>query len=486
MKLSILIPVYNERYLVGELVRRVLAAPLPEGIERELVIVDDGSTDGTADVLKPLAARHADAIRLFHHGRNQGKGAALRTAIDHAAGEFCVFQDADLEYDPNDYPRLLEPLLSGVADAVYGSRFQPAGRRRVLYFWHSLGNRLLTGLSNACNDLNLTDVATCYKAFRTAILKTIPLRCDGFAVEAELTAKLAKRGLRLYEVPVSYDGRTYREGKKVTWRDGLRLAAASLWYLVIDDLYDERTGHDILASLSRAHRFNRWMADTLRPHLGDRVLEVGAGIGNMTTQFLPRDHYIATDLDDLHLEVLQGMALRRTGLDVERIDATNPADFDPVRGRADTVVCLNVMEHIHASQQAASNFFDLLPPGGRAIVLVPQGPWLHSPLDDALGHVKRYTRDDLRRLMAEAGFDVPTLFDFNRIGVVGWFLNGRLLRRTRMAKYQLKAYDSLVWLWRRIDRFLPWHGLSLVAVAVKPAGAPALAPAEAAPAAAAV
>ncbi|HEX2973937.1 MAG TPA: glycosyltransferase [Tepidisphaeraceae bacterium] len=468
MKLSILIPVYNERYLVGELVHRALQAPLQRGMDRELVIVDDGSTDGTSRILEMLAADHPDRIKLIRHAQNRGKGAAIRTAIEHATGTFCIFQDADLEYDPAEYARILEPLLAGRADVVYGSRFLSGGRRRVFYFWHSVGNRVLTTLSNIFTNLNLSDVETCYKAFRTEVLKTIPIRSNGFGIEMEITAKVAKRGMRVYEVPISYDGRTYLEGKKITWRDGVHALYLALKYFIVDDLYDQKTGHAILASLSRAHRFNRWMADTLRPYLGDRILEVGAGIGNLTAQFLPRDRYIASDCDELHLNVLRGMASRRLGLNVARVDAISPGDFDQLRGDVDTVVCLNVLEHISESDSVLQSFHNVLRPGGRAIILVPQGPWLYSPLDSCLSHVKRYTRQDLNEAVIRAGFEVETLFDFNRIGAIGWLLNGKVLRRRQMAKYQLKLFDSLVWLWRRIDRLLPWRGLSVVVVARKP------------------
>jgi glycosyltransferase involved in cell wall biosynthesis len=469
MKLSVLIPVYNERYLVGELIRRVLAAPLPENMSREIIVVDDGSTDGTRSILEQIANENPETIRYFPQPKNQGKGAAIRKAIGEATGDFSIFQDADLEYDPNDYQVILKPLLSGHADVVYGSRFLSGERRRVLYFWHSIGNTVLTTLSNMLTDLNLTDMETCYKAFRTSVLKTIPIRCRGFGLEPEITAKIAKRGLKVYEVPISYDGRTYLEGKKITWKDGIRALLVMLKYWLIDDLYDEKSGHEILASISKAHRFNRWMADTaVRPYLGHRVLEIGAGIGNMTVQLLPRETYVASDMDDLHLEVLQNLSLRSLHLKSQRIDAQNPDDFKELQNKVDTVVCLNVLEHIPDSRAALKNMYDVLEPGGRAIILVPQGHWLYSPLDKALEHVKRYTRSELANALSEAGFQVEKTFHFNRIGVAGWALNGKLLRRTRMAKFQLKMFDSLVWLWRRIDWLLPWHGLSIVGVARKP------------------
>ena len=472
MTLSILIPVYNERYLVGELIRRVLAAPLPENMAREVIVVDDGSTDGTRDILDQIARDNPEIVRYLPQPKNQGKGAAIRRAIAEATGDFAIFQDADLEYDPNDYATILKPLLSGQADVVYGSRFLSGERRRVLYFWHSIGNTVLTTMSNMLTDLNLTDMETCYKAFRTAVLKTIPIRSRGFGLEPEITAKIAKRGLKVYEVPISYDGRTYLEGKKITWKDGVRALFVMLKYWLIDDLYDEKSGHEILASISKAHRFNRWMADTaVRPYLGHRVLEIGAGIGNMTVQLLPRERYIASDLDELHLDVLRNLSLRSLYLKSQRIDARNADDFKNLRNTVDTVVALNVLEHIPDSRAALKNIFDVLEPGGRAIILVPQGHWLYSPLDKALEHVKRYTRSELSDSLSAAGFQVEKTFHFNRIGVLGWALNGKLMRRTRMAKFQLKMFDSLVWLWRRIDWLLPWHGLSIVGVARKPLSA---------------
>ena len=277
-KLSVLIPVYNERFTVEELVEAVCAAKLQEGVRKEIVIVDDASTDGTEELLADLAAERSD-IMLLRHEENRGKGAAVRTGISHTTGDYIVIQDADLEYDPDDYFRLLAPLLDGSADAVYGSRFMPHDRKRALYFWHSLGNRFLTFFSNMFTNLDLTDMETCFKMVRGSILRSIPIRSDRFGFEPEITAKLAKRGCRIYEVPISYNGRSYQEGKKITWWDGIKALALIVYFWIVDDLYNERYGHDILHALSRTHRLNRWMADTIRPWVGQNVLEIGAGLG---------------------------------------------------------------------------------------------------------------------------------------------------------------------------------------------------------------
>lgn len=214
VRLTVVIPVYNEAPTVETLLRRVREVPL----WLEVIVVDDGSTDGTRDLLPELEGTLID--RLIFHDQNRGKGAALRTGFEHATGDVVVVQDADMEYDPHEFPLLLRPILLGKADAVYGSRFL-GGPHRVLFFWHSVGNRLLTLLSNMFTDVNLTDMETCYKMIRRELLQELPLSANRFGIEPELTARLAQAGARIYELPISYDGRSYAEGKKIGWKDGV-------------------------------------------------------------------------------------------------------------------------------------------------------------------------------------------------------------------------------------------------------------------------
>ena len=466
-RLSILIPLYNEEEFIGPLLGRVLDAPLPEGVERQIIVVDDGSTDGSAEIADEAASAHPDVIRVIRHQRNQGKGAAIRTAVEHAQGEFCVIQDADLEYDPREYRHLLKPLLDGNADVVYGSRFMIVGERRVLYFWHAVANRLLTEFTNAIADLNLTDMETGYKAFRTSLLQSIPIRSLRFGIEPELTIKLARRQVRIYETPISYYGRTYEEGKKIGFKDALEAIYVILRFAFTKDIYKDE-GAETLHALSGAPRFNRWMADTIRPYVGERVLEIGAGIGNLTRAIIPRrKRYVATDIDAEHLARLATRFQHRPNLSIRYCDLARPSDFTDLSASMDSVVCLNVLEHVEDDMQGLRNIHSVLKPGGRAIILVPHGQEIFGTLDVALGHYRRYSHAELKEKMEEAGFRVERILDFNRISRPPWYVSGRILKRTTLGSGQMKLFDRFVWLWRSIDKHLPWPPTSIIAIGVK-------------------
>ena len=466
--LSILIPLFNEEEFIAAVLDRVLAAPLPLNMSREIIVVDDGSRDGSPEIVEGYAFQHPCLIRLIRHERNQGKGAAIRTAIQHATGEFSIIQDADLEYNPREYSVMLGPLLEGSADAVFGSRFASNAQRRVLYFWHSLANRALTTCCNILADLNLTDMETCYKAFRTALIQSIPIRSDRFGIEPEITIKLAKRQARIYEVPISYHGRTYVDGKKIGLKDAFEAVYVMAKTAFSSDIYKD-SGPETLEALSYAPRFNAWMAETIMPYIGESVLEIGAGIGNLTRLLIKRrKRYIASDVDPHHLARLSARFMHRPNFEACFCDLTEKKHFADLAEQVDSIVCLNVLEHVSDDATALRNMYETLLPGGRAIILVPQGQELYGTLDTALGHYRRYSIAELRHKMHAAGFMVGTILNFNRISRPAWYFSGTVLKRSALSPFQMKVFDRLVWLWRRLDSVLPWPSTSIIGIGTKP------------------
>ena len=467
--LSVVVPVHNERYLVGALLEQLVSLSIPLVSKLEIVVVDDGSTDGSSQIIRQFAATYPDRVHYIYKARCEGKGAAVRTGIREASGDLIVIQDADLEYDPGDLETLVRPFSTDGADVVYGSRFATSARRRMLYFRHTLGNRFLTFVSNVFTNLNLTDVETCYKMFRAPLLKSIPIRSNDFAMEIEITAKVAKRNCNVFEVPISYRGRTYAEGKKIGWRDGVKALVTAVRFWVVDDLYqDDEYGGQILHNLERAQRFNGWMADAIRPFVGARVLEIGAGIGNIMQQLIPRDVYVASDINESYIHYLRNASAGKPYLTVTRVDIDDPTTFVDHHQCFDTVICLNVLEHIRDPRSALRSMFDTLVPGGRVVLYVPRGQSLYSSLDEALGHRCRYELSGLTDELVKAGFEVEHMDHFNRVSVLAWWWNGKILKKRTFSRWQLKAFNLMVPVVRRVDPSLPWQGLGIVAVARRP------------------
>lgn len=470
--LSVIVPAYNERFLIETSLARLRVleeSPLLDAIK--VIVVDDGSSDGTADAIQRFRASlesQAPDRKLswvwLRHEKNSGKGAAIRTGLSQVDTELVVIHDADLEYHPRDLLKMVEVFLMEEADAVFGSRFMAGGYKRALFFRHAIGNKLLTFLCDVVCDLNLTDMETCYKMVRADLLRSIPLESSTFDVEPELAIKLAKRGSRIFEVPISYSGRTYNEGKKINWKDGFRALWAILHYAVSDRIYTEdESGGEILERLNRAPRFTRWMADVIRPYVGDRVLEVGAGTGNMSVHLMPRSIYWATDVNLHYLEYLVSLRATRPYLRVTYTNAMDAGTF-PAGQSFDTVVCLNVVEHVEDDAGALRNIYNALADRGRAIILVPCGPWLYGSLDEVLGHCRRYTRDQLIAVAQKAGFSVEQVLKFNRPGVPAWWLNGRVLRRKTFGLGQIRMLNVLTPVFRLLDSWLPLPPLSLIAI----------------------
>ena len=460
--LSVIVPCYNERATVAELLRRVRAVP----IEKEIIVVDDQSTDGSRQLVASLAEEWPE-IRHFIQPVNQGKGAAIRRGIAEARGEIVLIQDADLEYDPAEYPKLIQPILDGHADVVFGSRF--AGYpRRVMLFWHRMGNTFLTFLSNMTTNLDLTDMETCYKVFRRDVIQSIPLRSNRFGIEPEITAKVARRGYRVYEVPIAYYGRDYWEGKKIHWKDGF----AALWTILRYGLFADRAAEPPtyvqIRRRSRLRRYNQWVWDLLRPYAGQRVLEAGAGNGTMTRFLYGRELIVAGDKETAYVDRLRNAFRRRPGIVVERVDLESDAVLDLAHYRFDTVTCINVLEQLADDEGALRRVHELLVPGGRALIFVPAGRALFGTLDRGIGHHRRYERDELVAKLQQAGFEVEQVRWQNRIAKMAWWLNAKVFGRRALPSAQSRLFDFFVPLFRALEGDQPGSGLSLIAIGRKP------------------
>lgn len=478
VSISVVIPVFNERKTMREIVRRVKASPR----EKEIIIVDDCSTDGTRQILRELA--NDPEIKVIFQMKNGGKGNALRVGFQAATKDAVIVQDADLEYDPDDYETLLRPIDLGRADVVFGSRFLH-GERRVLYFKHSLGNRFLTLLSNLFTDLNLTDMETCYKVFKREIIQNIELRSERFGFEPEITAKIAKLKCSVYEVPIRYYGRSYSEGKKITWRDGV----AALYHIVRFSLGDRNfvkdrkaiervmvmppvdpdVGVDTLEAFEDATRYNAWICERIDSAIGERVLEVGSGIGNIVSEILGKDRVrsvVATDLSESSLKTLRDRMGDDSRLSTQVWNAEVPPPESLLRERFDTIVCSNVLEHIEDHDTAVRHMRQLLKPEGKLVILVPANPAIFNGMDEDLGHFRRYTRSELTRVLSENGMEIQDIFDHNLVGAIGWWWAGCVRKRRTIRVRDTRTFDKLVPFLRPIDGLLtkPFGGVSLIAI----------------------
>jgi glycosyltransferase involved in cell wall biosynthesis len=454
-------PVYNEARTLRTIVARVLASPVD--CEVELVCVDDCSSDSSLEILHGLAAGD-DRIQVIAQPVNMGKGKAIRTAIEHMSGDIAIIQDADLEYDPEEYPRVIAPLLSGKADAVYGSRFASSEVRRVLFFWHALGNRVLTMFSNMANDLNLTDMETCYKAVRGDVLKRLRLTSDRFGLEPEITARLAQWGARIYEVPISYHGRTYAEGKNIGWRDGVE----ALWLIFKFRFLDTRATNESSVvtrqSLGRASRFRRWSLDRFGDHLGQRVIEVNAGPGHSTSHLIDRQRLLVTDSDPVHVETLRRRFGHLENVEVKLHDfETSPLED----GGFDTAMVFDGLQRSDDPKTLLASIASSVESGGRILVQVPADPRLFGDTDRAAGHVRRFIDSDLEDIVRAAGLELEMLEPFNRLGVIGWRLQNAFGRGS-ISPATAKTFDLLVPLAKRLDSAGLGPGLSWLAVARVP------------------
>jgi glycosyltransferase involved in cell wall biosynthesis len=459
-ELSILMPVYNEARTLRTIVARVLDSV---DLDFELICVDDCSQDESLAILEELGASDP-RIRVVAHPVNRGKGRAIRTAIEHITGDIAIVQDADLEYDPAEIAKVVAPIVEGKADAVYGSRFAASEQRRVLFFWHALGNRVLTTLSNMANDLNLTDMETCYKAIRSDVLKRLRLTSDRFGFEPEVTARLAQWGARIYEVPISYHGRTYAEGKNIGWRDGVE----AIWLIFKFRFLDTRaTDEDSVVtrqSLGRAPRFRKWLLSRFEGYLGDRVLEVNAGPGHTTSHLLDRDGLVVIDSDPVHVDTLR----RRFGhLENLTVLSGGCREVRDAGHRVATALVFDGLQRVEEPKEYLAEVAHCVESGGHVLIQVPAQSRLFGPLDEGAGHLRRFDPAELEEIVTAAGLELLRMDEFNRLGVVAWKFR-QVSPSSRISRFEAQLFDLLVPLAKSLEPLLPWGGLSLLAVARVP------------------
>jgi SAM-dependent methyltransferase len=327
------------------------------------------------------------------------------------------------------------------------------------------------------NNLNLTDMETCYKMVRADILKRLRLTSSTFTLEPEITCRLAQWGARIFEVPVSYRGRTYQEGKKIRPLDGLKALGEMIRCKFLDTRFTEHSGYYALTSVAKAQKYNRWLLRQVEPFLGSRVLEAGSGIGTLSSLLLDRDRLLLVDNEELYVNKLRQSYEARDNVRVEQADLTNASHFQQWQDeKLDTILCSNVLEHLEPDLDVLQSFQRTLTPGGHCILVVPAGRWLYNRMDRELGHCRRYTSQDLAAKMTAAGFEIAYTRSISRLASLGWFFSGRLLQRRHLSASQMIWYDRLLPVAKLLDYVLPVPGMSLIMVGRKPAGAPAAAP----------
>jgi SAM-dependent methyltransferase len=453
VKATVLVPVTTRSAVAG-------LAALLDAIVREPCV-------GEVLICGPTAHAYDGKPKVVPVHTLPGRGAAIKTGIEKATCSVVILQDADPIYEPSEYPKLIAPIEAGQADGVYGVRWHTNGARPALSFTGQLADRALTLFTGAVANLALTDGETGLKAFSTDVLRRITLTADDSGIDAEIAVKVAAQAYRLHEVPVAM-----RSGPLQTrLSERLSRAATLIKYAIVaNDTDNAHEGYNTLLRMEDgAPHYNAWLAKKLRPHLGQRVLEVGAGIGTMTTLIAPgRELVIALEMDRYYVERLRNLFRNKPNVLPVLADAHH-VDWPAMRQhRPDSALLSNVLEHIEDDEGVARSICDILPAGGRMVVLVPAIPALFGSMDEAVGHHRRYTRSGIENVLKAAGFSSVTTEWLNFAGIAGWFLNGRVLRRRAVPGLQLRVYDRISPVLARLeDQIRVPVGMSLLAVATR-------------------
>lgn len=453
MKLSIIIPVYNEVNTILEVIKRVKETPF----DKEIIIVDDNSSDGTTDLLRSL---NEDNIKTLLNDKNRGKGFAIRRALNYVTEDIVIIQDADLEYYPDEYGNLIEKITQGKADVVYGTRF--LGAHRVFYFYHYLGNLFINLIANIILNTNLTDLMTGYKAFRANVIKKLTLEADGFGIEAEITAEVFKRRYRVYEVPISYEGRTYEEGKKIKWTDFF----SCLYWLLKAAFRGIDVAEDTLLKMVMMKNNNRWTFAKIKPFLGRKVLELGSGIGTFSKYLIEKGREVTlTEINKEYSDYLKKRFISNPWIKILNIDI---CDMDVALGsnKYDTIVGINILEHINDDIGIIKKIKQVITPSGKFLLVVPAHKKLFGEFDRKLGHFRRYSKKDLEEKLKAEDFIIERMEYMNFLGAIGWFIEYKLLKRKRMPQITIWFADKIIPIINLIEKFIKFpFGLSLFVVA---------------------
>lgn len=458
--LSIIVPSFNEAATLREAIHRLWSTPYP--LKTEIILVDDGSSDASWEIASRLKEESPLPFLLFRHERNRGKTAAIRTGLEAASGTLTLIYDADLEYDPGDIPALLAPILDGRADAVYGSRFL-SPERRVLFFWHALGNRLVTALANMFANLNLTDMETCFKVVRTATLKEMRLRSERFGYEPEVTVKLGRLGQRIYEIPIRYSGRSYEEGKKIGWRDAIRAMGTILRAGLLETPVTTPEAVTRFA-LSRLGPYYAELLKRIRPLPGDTVLEVASGAGEISRHLTQGARVLLTDPRAEDAERLRIGFSHRPNVAVSQWDpSAGPISSPPEQ--FDTVIAFQSMACLEDEGSALTSMAAHMKPDGSLVLLLPAHQALYGTVDRGLGRSRRFTRASIHSLLDESGLRAERIVQVNFAGAVGWWITRIFSRSPRISPWQVRVFKLFMPL-MKLERLIPPPiGLSWLVVA---------------------